>query len=120
MVRVRGMFFWSSDQTAATEFQLASLGMAVVSDQAIAAGAASLPDPVGDEASDLWFVYKSVASGVVAGAANGNIRGHMVEFDSKAMRKVPEGADIAVMVGNESSTFGLNFQLKFRLLVKLH
>ena len=44
-----------SDQTAATEDQLGAIGMAVVSDQAVAVGVTAVPTPITDMGSDLWF-----------------------------------------------------------------
>ncbi len=120
VVRTRGMFLLQTDQVAADEEQLFGLGMGVFSDTAVAAGAASLPDPLSNESDDLWFVHQFGLSSQWQGQANGNARGLVYHFDSKAMRKVEEGSDIGVMVANGSATFGLEYWLKFRLLVKLH
>ena len=42
------------------------------------------------------------------------------EIDSKAMRKVDEGQDIAVLIQNNSALHGMAYLLEFRMLVKLH
>ncbi len=57
VVRVRGLWHVSSDQEVADEVQHIAMGFAVVSDQAIAAGVASVPTPFAEAASDLWFSY---------------------------------------------------------------
>jgi len=41
-------------------------------------------------------------------------------LDSKAMRKVQEGQDIAIVLENGSALDGMLFLLQFRMLVKLH
>ena len=58
IVRVRGVAFVRSDQTAATEDAFGAVGFAVVSEQARAAGAASLPGPITNEDSELWFLWQ--------------------------------------------------------------
>ncbi len=120
VVRVRGEVLVISDQIAGAEEQLLGIGFGVFSDTAVAAGVASLPDPITNESDDLWFVHKFVFN-TILGTSNiqGNIGGVQM-FDSKAMRKVEEGSDIAVVLANGSASFGLEFWLKFRLLVKLH
>jgi len=120
VVRTRGMFLIQTDQIAADEEQLLGLGFGVFSDTAVAAGVGSLPDPISNESDDLWFVHQFGIASAWAGNANGNARGLVYHFDSKAMRKVEEGSDIAVVIANGSSVFGFEFWLKFRLLVKLH
>jgi len=119
VVRVRGEVLVISDQIAAQEEGLMGLGFGVFSDTAVAAGVASLPDPITNESDDLWFVHKFVFNLITASGLGGNIGG-IQSFDSKAMRKVEEGSDIAVVVSNASGVFALEFWLKFRMLVKLH
>ncbi len=120
VVRVRGLVFIDSDQTAALEAQLGALGFLIAQDQAIAAGVASLPTPITEEGSDLWFVHQFFASATSLGNGNGNLRGTSVEFDSKAMRKVEEGDQVAVLIENADAATGFSFWLKFRMLIKLH
>ncbi len=57
IVRVRGELYTQSDQVAAAERPFGATGFAVVSEQAGVAGVASLPAPITDESSDLWFVW---------------------------------------------------------------
>jgi len=114
-----------SDQGAASELQVAALGLAVVTDQAAAAGVGSVPTPVTDDDSDNWFVHKymisnfTFASGV--GFGEGLSAGTLFEIDSKAMRKVNDGDDI-VVVGEVDAVAGSGVILTIagRLLIKNH
>jgi len=121
VVRVRGLIYVRSDQTANTETPFGALGMAIVSDQAVAVGVTALPSPITDEASDLWFMFQHVATGLQVSSAVG-IPGpaNVYEFDSKGMRKVEDGQDLVIVFENASSSDGLSYVTKYRILVKLH
>ncbi len=87
-----------SDQTGVLEQQNGALGMMIVSDLAIAAGAASIPGPVTDASDDgwfLWFGVSQVSIAALGGVVNTNPQSYVI--DSKAMRKVADGFSIAVM-----------------------
>ena len=122
VVRVRGELWVASDQQVASEEPFGALGFAVVSDTAAALGVTAVPDPITDEASDLWFVHQFWQTGLVflSGVGVSGSWWDRYSFDSRAMRKVQEGEDIAVVLANASSTSGALYILKFRLLVKLH
>ena len=94
--------------------------MIVVSDEAVAAGAASIPSPISD-ASSPWFVWQPLESSVVVASGVGfqEPSGRNYEVDSKAMRKVGQGEDIALMV-QEDNTFGAIVSVTGRMLFKLH
>ncbi len=100
--RTRGRFMWSSDQGTAYESSVPAFGIIVVNDLALAAGAASIPGPITDLSDDGWFVWEGAPGlyGVTSqGAATNNSTQYgAVEFDSKAMRKIPEGFGVAFMV----------------------
>ena len=116
VTRVVGSVWVASDQVAAAEQPFGALGFLVVSDKAVALGATALPDPITQEGSDSWFVYRSFAG------SGGPIEGRpMIEhmFDSKAQRRVEDGEDIAVMLSNANAAQACAFILKFRMLVKL-
>ena len=49
-----------SDNASAGESQIGAFGMIMVTDWALAAGVASVPDPVSDVADD-WFIYQGWA-----------------------------------------------------------
>jgi len=115
--RTRGLFSVASDQAAAGESQLGALGFIVVSDLAVAAGAASIPGPVTDASDDGWFVW--VPFGQESIRAAGGPQSFQYEFDSKAMRRVEEGFAIAIMVENAHATEGLDFWCGTSLLSSL-
>ena len=116
ITRTIGSVWVVSDQVAAFETPFGALGMLVVSDKASATGATAVPDPITQEASDSWFMYKSwVAEADV-------LRGqevYMFDFDSRAQRKVQDGEDIAVVISNASAADGARYIIKFRMLIKL-
>jgi len=118
VVRVRGMLSLISDQVAAAEEPFGAWGLCVVTEQASAAGTASLPSPISEDFSDVWFAYQFGAApinsaGVMASVATSY-------FDSRAMRKVEEGQDIVSLFENAHATHGLKYVVKYRMLVKLH
>ncbi len=67
VIRARGAMYLKSDQTAAAEDQAVGLGMAIVSDQAVAIGVTAVPTPDTDGGSDLWFVYQTLMASHGAG-----------------------------------------------------
>ncbi len=116
ITRTVGSIWVQSDNEAAAEFPFGAVGAIVVSEKAAVAGAASVPDPITEESSDEWFMYRSFA------VASTPIVGRMFAefaFDSRAQRKVQDGEQIVWMVANANAGHGLAFVLKFRLLVKL-
>ncbi len=120
IVRSRMAFYLRSDQSAAAEDQVCAFGIAVVSAQAAAIGVTAVPTPVTDLGSDAWLLHKIMFNSVGAGAVD-NIRGHYMEEDSKAMRKVEDGfeltfvAEIDAAIGNGAVLFSGG-----RVLLKLH
>jgi len=120
IVRTIGLISYNSDQQAASERPFGAVGMAVVSENARAAGVGSLPTPLLDENDDLWFVYAAMASPMQFADATGFIAGgDTFRFESRAMRKVVEGQSI-VVVHEQGATVGANFLIKYRILIKLH
>ena len=120
IVRTRGTLFVRSDQIAATESVGGALGMAVVTDQAAAIGVTAVPTPITDQASDNWFLWLPWAYSFVVTTAVGTLGDSFAryDFDSKAMRKVNSGDSVAVVLENGFTTFGVEFFLTFRMLVK--
>ena len=118
VVRTRGILFVVSDTSAAVEEPFGAIGFSVVSDQAVAVGVTAVPLPIFDEASDLFFVHQfwGIASGM--GAAVGPSQTGVFPFDSKAMRKVDDSEDIAVVIENASALDAALYMIKFRLLIK--
>ncbi len=106
----------ATDQLAASERVIGAFGLCVVSQEAAAAGAASIPGPFTEAESDLWFVHQYLYSSMVFGDATGFRKlDQQYEIDSKAMRKVTEEEVVAIMIENGTTT-GLNWWLGFRTL----
>ena len=122
VVRSRLLFWVSSDQVAADEFVWASLGMAVVSSQALAIGITAVPTPDTDRASDLWMVYEDIGFNFVVGGTADSVGVASVQkyVDSKAMRKVEDGQDLAIVEEAAVGSQGVTVNVGGRLLVKLH
>ncbi len=122
VVRTIGTLYVASDQGAATESPNGAMGMQVVSEKAVTTGVTALPEPVSEAPSDLWFVYREFATQIrVATAVGFDTRAFSAfPFDSKAMRKVNNEEDVAIMVGNAASAHALVYLLQFRMLIKLH
>ena len=114
--RTRGLISVGSDQNVAVEAQVGAYGMVVVSDLAIAAGAASIPGPITEATDDGWFVWVPFLKRGPSSTALEVINN---EFDSKAMRRIEEGFCVAVLVENGSATDGLLFADMVSLLTSL-
>ncbi len=95
--RTRGLISWVSDQVAAIELPMGAFGLCVVSDDAFAAGAASLPGPFTDAGSELWFVHQYVYARNIASTAGIEAWPNQYVIDSSAMRKFTEEERIVVM-----------------------
>ena len=121
IIRARGSMFLESDTITASEFYQASLGFAVVSEQAVAIGVTAIPTPQTDAGSDLWFVYESL-QGRLRFATSAGFRdtGHLKDYDSRAMRKVEEGQDLVIVAETSSISLGATLGYTGRFLVKLH
>ncbi len=122
IVRTRIAHYVRSDQVAADEDYIGAVGMAVVTDQALAIGVTAVPTPLTDAASDSFFLWNAIA-GHLEFETNAGYRntGEMAQVDSKAMRKVEDGFDVAVTIENGSSPFlGTQTTLIGRMLIKLH
>jgi len=120
---VRHHMFWalSSDQAAASETYGAALGVAVVSDEAVAVGVAAVPTPVTESASDLWLLHQNMIGRLhIGGGASGALVTGTI--DSKAMRKVEEGQTCINVAESMIALIGAGSFLSFagRFLIKLH
>ena len=118
LLRNVGRILVKSDQVAATEVMIGAFGMIVVTDLAVAAGAASIPGPITDAADDGWLLYVPLVSDFtfVTAAGFSNTLSSVYDFDSKAKRKTGEGQKIAVMVENASASFQFQIALVMRTL----
>ena len=119
IVRTHLLVHITSDQLAADEIQMAAVGFAVVSDQASAAGVGSIPTPVTENGSDLWFLHQFVINEFALNSAIGfdANAGHQYLIDSKAMRKVDIGQDV-VQVAEQTTFNGVIVNMAGRMLVK--
>ena len=122
VVRSRFELWIQSDQEAVSENQCAAVGMAVVSDQAVAVGVSAIPTPITDMGSDLWFVHQILNSKVTIITAVGAFsEGQGYSVDSKAMRKVDIGQDLVVVAELSSATSsGFDINIGGRMLVKVN
>ena len=119
IVRTRGILLVGPDVFTADTNVIGAIGFAVVSEQAAAAGAASIPGPFSNGAWDGWFHHEFYCyrmefidgSGVLSPATV------QVPFDSKAMRKTEANDRIVVMVESQASAalVGIYFRMLFKL-----
>ncbi len=122
VVRIRGSLWVRTDQIVASEDAFGAYGIAVVTEQARAAGAASLPGPITDEGSDVWLLWVPWFANMFLSTAAGfdSAPGRLVELESKAMRKIEEGQALVTMIENASSSASAVVIQKKRTLFKLH
>jgi len=121
VLRTVGSLEFHTDQTASGESQIGAVGMILVNDLAIAAGAASIPGPITDGSDDGWFFFQPLVARFTPLSSVGvepNI-GHMIDFDSKAKRKIQEGFQIAIMVENASASNAFDIAMVFRTLTQI-
>ncbi len=120
VVRTRGeVAIRPSDGVIVDLEVVGAFGLCVVSDQAAAAGIASIPVPFTDAQWDGWFVWRSFhyvqeAAGTVANLVQ-NFR--TLEVDSKAMRKVNTNETVCMVAESQSGAFQISMPL--RTLFKL-
>jgi len=94
-----------------------AIGAFVANNTAIAAGVASLLDPVTDVADDAWFWYQSFGGGGSADPGSaGPSSSQVLSIDSKAMRRVADGFAIVFVVANSSGATAFNIALSLRTL----
>jgi len=122
VVRTRLWLHVNSDQQAAGELVAGAFAMIVVSDQAISTGIGAIPQPTSNTDAP-YFVYEPFVNQIEFGTAVGFNDGTGTNWivDSKAMRKVGNNEDIAMVAENASGAGqGINISLIGRMLVKLH
>ncbi len=124
VVRSRLLLTTLSDQIAASEEPFGAAGIIVVRATATALGVTALPGPISNTRDD-WFVYQPFAMPLTrqyqtsAGNSFNESGIAQYEIDSKAMRKVDTGDDMAIMIETAAGD-GARFNLHGRMLVKLH
>ncbi len=118
VARVRGMMSIALSAYSADISLVGAMGMAIVSDQAFAAGAASIPGPWTDIGWDGWFVWVPFAWEFAFTTDIDRLIGSVqVDIDSKAMRKIKIGDTLVVMAESSSAAFKIG--MSFRILQKL-
>jgi len=116
IVRTRFEVFVRSDQVAAVEDQFGGFGVAVVSEQASAAGIASIPTPITDLQSDYWLQHKLMLA--AGSSVNDGRVGFGWSLDSKAMRKVNNNEDIVIVSEFAAAGDGFFLISGGRMLIK--
>jgi len=121
IIRTHVQVMVHTDQQIASESWAAGFGLCVVSDQAAAIGVTAVPTPITDLDSDLWFMHQlqqgRFAFGTAASFAN---IGDNYDYDSKAMRKVNDAQDVAVVIEGNTVGNGMTYSIWGRLLIKEH
>ena len=120
IVRTRFMGMVVSDNAAGAEQQVGAVGVAVVSDQAVAAGITAVSTPITEMGSDLWFVHELFMGVGSIASAVGNNGAWQTRIDSKAMRRVDIGQDLVVVAEFSAAGGGFTYTLGGRMLVKIN
>ena len=119
VVRTRGVFGWKTDQIAANEDQMGAVGIGLVSAQAVSVGITALPHPSTDSGWDgwLWHSYFVSSFSFITGVGFEPNMLHLLEIDSKAMRKVSNEMRLVTVVENDN-TDGISVYSASRILTK--
>ena len=122
LIWTRGQFAFWSDQIAGSEDQIGAFGIAIVSEQARAAGAASVLGPQINSDWDGWLFWHAITARMEFISAVG-LEPHfatVVEIDSKAMRKVEDNMGMVIVAENASASTVFDLAINIRTLFKLH
>ena len=112
--RIRGTFYTKAAELASYH---GAIGAFVANNTAVAAGVASLLDPVSDVEDDAWMWYESFHGGGTASAGSaGDNAGQVRIIDSKAMRRVDDGYTLVFVVANSTTMVDFNIALSLRAL----
>ncbi len=117
VLRVIGNLTVMSDQTGVEEFVIGSVGLIVVSNQAVAAGIASIPGSSTDSEDDGWFAHQFFSYIGQTVATQPSFLN--MPFESKGRRVVQEGEAIAIVAENIHASQGLKVILQFRILSRV-
>ena len=98
LVRTRGEIHVGMDPGAIDDTMVVGVGLIVATDQAIAAGAASLPSPIDDGDADwLWHGLFGLHAATIVSGDDWIGQSSRREIDSKAMRKVKQNDNLVVV-----------------------
>jgi len=119
ILRTRLEVLYVTDQDAANEVPFGVFGMITVNDKASAVGISAVPAPVA-QPDDDFFVYQPMSySARQTTLVSWLPDGHHYVIDSKAMRKLDLGDDIAT-VFEQTAAVGAEIIMQGRMLVKIH
>ncbi len=96
-----------------------AFGVCLVSDEAFAAGTASIPRPFDDADWGGWLVWQSFSYQLdfATEAAKLIPAGRFWQVDSKAMRKVPSGNTVVLMAESQTGAFAIAMHLRLLFLL---
>ena len=118
-VRIRGQVYCQLDAGAVDERALICFGVILVSNEAAAAGAASVPGPFTDGDADwMWHGFLSVSS-LAESAIFGDAAFDRVIVDTKAMRKVKSSQSlifVAEVASSQDATGTFDYMYGLRIL----
>ena len=118
IVRTRGQVSVRPNVFAADLDIVGAIGVGIVSQEAFAAGVASIPEPFSDSDWAGWFVWRSFSMSLeFHTAASSFLRDMTFEVDSKAMRKIGHNEVVVTIAESQSGAFSISSPL--RKLIKL-
>jgi len=103
--RTVGGILVRSDQVAAAESFSGAVGALIITDAAAAIGSTAIPGPVTEADDDGWFLWQGFAG---EQGINSSKESWWFPFDSRAMRRVSEGFQIAFVLETAGAD-GLTF-----------
>ena len=119
IVRTRGLLSIMPSVFGIDLTVIGAMGFGIVSNQAFAAGAASIPGPWSNADWEGWFLHQYFAWKFEVTTDIGRLIGSVqIPFDSKAMRKM-DGTSETLVVMVESQANAISASVNFRMLVKL-
>ncbi len=121
VIRHVGALWVASDQEAGSEAPFGAIGEVVANDQAVTAGAASVPPPYTNSGAD-WAFWLPFMGSLRFADATGFVAPdyQYYSYDQKGQRKVDLGQDLVHMIQNNAATHGMRYIWSFRTLIKLH
>ena len=119
IVRIRGQASVKLQTYGADLDIVGAVGIGLVSDEAFAAGVASMPAPFDDADWGGWMLHRMFSARFEFTDATAGVQPASWEYelDSKAMRKVGPNMTLAVIAQSQGGAFSVSIPL--RVLVKL-
>ncbi len=118
VMRIRGMVSFRPQTTAADLDIIGAIGMGIVSAEAFAAGAASIPEPFDQGGASIWMMWRSFSFNFKFLDATGvQFNTWSFEVDSKAMRKMGPNEVLVTVADSQAGAYAVSSPL--RALVKL-